>query len=89
MGVDIGHRRLKLLAAMWGAIIMTALADLTEEDGIDWANIGIDDIVARTTDVHRVHRRNRRPPAARVANCLPRSGTTAGMGLPFEGRLPY
>jgi AcrR family transcriptional regulator len=46
MGVDIGHRRLKLLAAMWGAIIMTALADLTE-DGVDWANIGIDDIVAR------------------------------------------
>jgi AcrR family transcriptional regulator len=46
MGVDIGDRRLKLLAAMWGAIIMTALADLAE-DGVDWANIGIDDIVAR------------------------------------------
>lgn len=46
LGVDIGDRRLKLLAAMWGAVIMTALADLTE-DGVDWANIGIDDIVAR------------------------------------------
>jgi AcrR family transcriptional regulator len=46
MGVDIGHRRLKLLAAMWGAITMTALANLTE-DGVDWASIGIDDIVAR------------------------------------------
>ena len=46
MGVDIGDRRLRLLAAVWGAIIMTALADLTE-DGVDWANIGIDDVVAR------------------------------------------
>lgn len=46
LGVGIGDRRLKLLAAMWGAVIMTALADLTE-DGVDWANIGIDDIVAR------------------------------------------
>ena len=46
LGVDIGDRRLKLVAAMWGALIMTALADLTEE-GVDWANIGIDDIVAR------------------------------------------
>lgn len=46
LGVDIGDRRLKLLAAMWGAIIMTALADLTE-DGVDWENIGIDDIVSR------------------------------------------
>ena len=46
MGVDLDDRRLKLVAAVWGAIIMTALADLTE-DGVDWAHVGIDDIVAR------------------------------------------
>ena len=46
LGVDIGDRRVRLVAAMWGALIMTAMADLTE-DGVDWANIGIDDIVAR------------------------------------------
>lgn len=46
LGVDIGDRRVRLVAAMWGALIMTAMADLTE-DGVDWPNIGIDDIVAR------------------------------------------
>lgn len=46
LGVDIGDRRVRLVAAMWGALIMTAMSDLTE-DGVDWANIGIDDIVAR------------------------------------------
>jgi AcrR family transcriptional regulator len=46
LGVDIESRRLKLISATWGAIIMTALADLSEP-GVDWGPIGIDDIVSR------------------------------------------
>jgi AcrR family transcriptional regulator len=46
LGVDVGSRRLRLVAAAWGSIIMTALADLSEQ-GVDWARIGIDDIVSR------------------------------------------
>jgi AcrR family transcriptional regulator len=46
LGVDIESRRLKLISATWGAIIMTALADLSEQ-GVDWGSIGIDDIVSR------------------------------------------
>jgi AcrR family transcriptional regulator len=46
LGVDIENRRLKLLAAVWGSIIMTAMADLSEQ-GVDWGRIGIDDVVAR------------------------------------------
>jgi AcrR family transcriptional regulator len=46
LGVDIENRRLKLVSAMWGSIIMTAMADLSEV-GVDWERIGIDDIVAR------------------------------------------
>lgn len=46
LGVDLDHRRLKLIAAVWGSIIMTALADLSEE-GVEWQHVGIDDIVTR------------------------------------------
>ena len=46
LGVDLENRRLKLLAAIWGSIIMTAMADLSER-GVDWGRVGIDDIVAR------------------------------------------
>ena len=46
LGVDLGDRRLKLFSAVWGSIIMTALADLTEP-GVDWGPIGIDDVVER------------------------------------------
>jgi AcrR family transcriptional regulator len=46
LGVDLEDRRLKLVAALWGSIIMTALADLSEPD-VDWANVEIDDIVSR------------------------------------------
>jgi AcrR family transcriptional regulator len=46
LGVDIEHRRLKLVSAVWGSIIMTALADLSEQ-GVDWKDVGIDGIVAR------------------------------------------
>ena len=46
LGVDIANRRLKLVSATWGAIIMTALADLSEQ-GVDWGPIGIDDVISR------------------------------------------
>jgi AcrR family transcriptional regulator len=46
LGVDLADRRLKLVSGIWGTIIMTALADLTE-DGVDWQQLGIDDIVSR------------------------------------------
>jgi AcrR family transcriptional regulator len=46
LGVDLENRRLKLISALWGSIIMTAVADLSEV-GVDWEHIGIDDIAAR------------------------------------------
>jgi AcrR family transcriptional regulator len=45
MGVDLDDRKLKLVAAMWASLIMTALGDLSEET--DWQHVGIDDIVSR------------------------------------------
>jgi AcrR family transcriptional regulator len=46
LGVDIESRTLRLTAAMWGSVIMTALSDLAD-DGVDWEHLGTDDIVAR------------------------------------------
>ena len=46
MGVELDDRRLRLVSAVWASIIMTALADLADDD-TDWGSIGIDDIVSR------------------------------------------
>jgi AcrR family transcriptional regulator len=46
MGVDLGDRRLRLISAMWGSIIMTALGDLSEP-GVEWENVGVDGVVSR------------------------------------------
>ena len=46
LGVDIGSRTLRLVSAMWGAVVMTALSDLTDDD-VDWEHLGTDDIVSR------------------------------------------
>lgn len=46
LGVDIQNRRLKLVAAVWVSIVMTAAADLSQK-GVDWGRVGIDDIVTR------------------------------------------
>jgi AcrR family transcriptional regulator len=46
LGVDLGDRRLRLISAMWGSIIMTALSDLSEP-GVDWENVGVDDVISR------------------------------------------
>ncbi|BBY81948.1 TetR family transcriptional regulator [Mycolicibacterium pulveris] len=49
MGVDTEDRTLRLLSSVWGAIVMTALADLADEQ-LDWEQLGIDDIVVRLED---------------------------------------
>ena len=46
LGVDLGDRRLRLISAMWGSIIMTALGDLSEP-GVEWENVGVDGVVSR------------------------------------------
>jgi AcrR family transcriptional regulator len=46
LGVDVEHRRLRLVSAVWGSIIMTALADLSVQE-VDWEDVGIDGVVAR------------------------------------------
>ena len=46
MGVDVEDRTLQLISAVWGSIIMTALADLADER-TDWEHLGVDDIVSR------------------------------------------
>jgi AcrR family transcriptional regulator len=46
MGASLDDRRVKLVAAVWASIIMTALADLGEDD-TDWDKVGIDDVVSR------------------------------------------
>lgn len=45
MGVSGDDRRLKLTAAVWGSIIMTALAQLGPD--VDWSTMTVDGIVAR------------------------------------------
>jgi hypothetical protein len=45
MGVDLADRGLRLVAAVWASIIMTALADLGMDT--DWRGVDIDDAVDR------------------------------------------
>jgi AcrR family transcriptional regulator len=48
MGVGVDDRRLRLVAAVWSAIVMTAVSDLGPST--DWEKIGVDGIVARVED---------------------------------------
>lgn len=50
MGVSGDDRRLQLTAAVWGSIIMTALAQLGPD--VDWAIMTVDDIVARVQSTY-------------------------------------
>jgi AcrR family transcriptional regulator len=50
MGVALDDRRLKLVRAVWSAIIMTALGDLVPV--IDWEKLTIEDIVNRLEDTY-------------------------------------
>jgi AcrR family transcriptional regulator len=46
MGVGLDDRGLKLVSAVWAAIIMSAMSDL-DDDRTDWAHLGVDDLIAR------------------------------------------
>jgi AcrR family transcriptional regulator len=46
MGAGVDERRLQLMSAVWGSIIMTALSDLGRA-GFDWSQLSIDDVVGR------------------------------------------
>jgi AcrR family transcriptional regulator len=46
LGIGTEDRRIKLIAAIWGSIIMTAYGDLSEPC-VDWEHIGIDDVIMR------------------------------------------
>jgi AcrR family transcriptional regulator len=46
MGVSLDDRRLKLVSAVWGSIVMTALTDVADQT-TDPGQLGIDEVVAR------------------------------------------
>jgi AcrR family transcriptional regulator len=46
MGVGLDDRRLKLVSALWSAVIMTALNDVADEV-VDWQHLSIDDLTGR------------------------------------------
>lgn len=46
MGLGLHDRRLRLVSAVWGSVIMTALTDPTGEVG-DWSQVTIDDLTGR------------------------------------------
>jgi AcrR family transcriptional regulator len=46
MGVGLHDRRLRLVSAVWGSVIMTALTDPIGEVG-DWSQVTIDDLACR------------------------------------------
>jgi AcrR family transcriptional regulator len=46
IGTDSEDRTVRLISAVWGSIIMTALADLADAT-IDWDHLGVEDIVTR------------------------------------------
>ena len=52
MGVGLEDRRLKLVAALWAAIIITALGDLASP-ATDWDRIGVEEVVARAEATYR------------------------------------
>lgn len=46
MGLGLHDRRLRLVSAVWGSVIMTAMTDLAGEVG-DWSHVTIDDLTGR------------------------------------------
>jgi AcrR family transcriptional regulator len=52
MGVGLGDRRLKLVSAVWSAIIMTALGELASPV-TDWDSMGVEEIVTRAEATYR------------------------------------
>jgi hypothetical protein len=50
MGVDVDDQRLKLVAAVWAAIIMTAQDDLGKNT--DWDQITVDELCDRVDNAY-------------------------------------
>jgi AcrR family transcriptional regulator len=46
LGAGLDDRKVKLMSAVWGSIIMTALTNLDAQD-LDWTQASIDDVVAQ------------------------------------------
>jgi AcrR family transcriptional regulator len=44
MGAGLQDRRLKLMSAVWGSVIMTALTNLGDQ-GLDWMQLSIDEVI--------------------------------------------
>ena len=88
MGVDRRRSRLRLVSAVWGSIIMTALTDLGRRVPGLVAASSIDDIVDRLeVDIRRVRGLNRGRPAAGLSrSAAPARARLPRMGLPFEGQ---
>ncbi|VEG57738.1 TetR family transcriptional regulator [Mycolicibacterium aurum] len=53
MGTTLDDRRVKLLAAVWGALLMTAMRELADTAS-EAAGIGVDDVVAAFEDTFAV-----------------------------------
>ncbi|PRC44932.1 TetR family transcriptional regulator, partial [Mycobacterium sp. ITM-2017-0098] len=51
MGATLDDRRVKLLAAVWGALLMTAMRELAHSAS-DAAGIGVDDVVSAFEDTY-------------------------------------
>lgn len=51
MGTTLDDRRVKLLAAVWGALLMTAMRELAQSAS-DAAGIGVDDVVMAFEDTY-------------------------------------
>jgi AcrR family transcriptional regulator len=49
MGARIDDRGPRLVSAVWGSILMTALTDVARE-GKDWSRVSIDDLITRLED---------------------------------------
>jgi AcrR family transcriptional regulator len=45
IGVDVEHRTVQLIAAVWGTIIMSALGNLADDKHTDWERIGVEDVI--------------------------------------------
>jgi hypothetical protein len=44
IGASLDDRRVKLMSAVWGSIMMTALTNLGDE-ALDWTQLSIDDVI--------------------------------------------
>jgi AcrR family transcriptional regulator len=46
LGLDVEHRTVQLISAVWGTIIITALSELADDPQTDWERVGVEDVVS-------------------------------------------